>query len=111
MVRVQALDPEHVFVLAPQGVIFGTTNGGRDWRQISRLETSFGGIYSFWFSSPEFGFALCSEGLVIRTADGGLSWTRPGAGVSATDVCDLFFASGHNHNKERNSHLMAEIGE
>jgi photosystem II stability/assembly factor-like uncharacterized protein len=85
--QVQALSAEHVFALSPDGVIFSTKDGGRNWRPITS------GVEVFWFVSLELGFALASNGLIIKTSDGGLNWTRLSNGINVQNAADMFFAN------------------
>jgi photosystem II stability/assembly factor-like uncharacterized protein len=90
-VQVQALSAEHVFALSPDGVVFHTSDGGRNWLPINiGIE-----IETFWFVSLRLGFALASHGLIFKTTDGGLSWTRISEGIAIRNPTDMFFANDH----------------
>ena len=66
-------------VVAQDGTIFHTTNGGAEWQtQYSRLPMIYGHVrptvYDFHFINDDYGVAVAQGGFIIRTEDGGENW-------------------------------------
>lgn len=95
--------PRVGFLLDTTGRVWGTSNGGRSWRQSLSTGTSsisgisFGSSSSGYLSVESFGDDV-TNAYVLRTSDGGRSW-RPqsispgvvgGAGVLAGDVSKAY---------------------
>lgn len=61
------------------GVLYRSTNHGRQWRVVFKREGDSRVVGSHFeelhFTSPKFGWALAMDGQLLRTADGGVSWS------------------------------------
>ncbi len=58
----------------PYGIVFGTEDGGKHWRFLSRVKEEMG-INAMEFLSPDRGWAAARGG-ILQTKDGGHHWTR-----------------------------------
>ncbi len=75
-VGLSTIDASVVRVLCSDGPILGTSDGGRTWVALGRLD----GAVSIRFTTPGDGIALARQdgcpAAVLQTTDGGTSWTR-----------------------------------
>ncbi|MGH9764250.1 MAG: WD40/YVTN/BNR-like repeat-containing protein [Blastocatellia bacterium] len=86
------------------GFLAKSTDGGRTWSDIFKLDDGSQILSYFWnlhFSDSNHGWALSHQGDCYQTMDGGSGWSKMNTGVKATrmfflrpDFCLLFSKEG-----------------
>lgn len=67
-------DKKTGFVVGDKGLIFGSTNEGRSWKQLRSGVTA--DLMDVVFSDRSHGIAVGRSGTILRTSDGGETWVR-----------------------------------
>lgn len=74
-------DGQNGHIVGEQGLVLGTTDGGRNWNIELHGTTDLLGAS---FPDAMSGYAVGEDGAVLATADQGSTWARQASGVTAT---------------------------
>lgn len=78
------------YVVGDHGKIFKTSDGGKNWTDISLAKRR--GLMSVHFTSDTVGYVTASD-TIFKTVDGGRTWTNTALGETEGSHCTVFFPS------------------
>lgn len=82
---------QRLIAVGVRGLIIGSDDQGRTWRQLACPVTS--DLLGLHFPTPTKGWIVGHDGVVLHSADGGLSWSRQLDGRSTARLLQAHFAA------------------
>ena len=76
---VQALSPEHIFVVGYGGKMLETKDAGRNWENVKTGTDN--ALYKVHFVDDRTGWVMGQGGTILKTSDGGKTWNKQESGT------------------------------
>ncbi len=87
--QLQFVNAKRGFALAGTGQLYGTVDGGQNWKELVRWDDLF--MKDMYFLDARYGWVVGSSGAVARTKDGGVNWTLDRADFDRDFLAVRFF--------------------
>ncbi len=71
--KVRFSDKDNGWIVGGKGMLYRTTNGGKNWASINEKPHQFNSIY---FVDENTGWAVGDSGIILHTTDGGDNWIK-----------------------------------